>query len=223
MLAAAAPASANFVVPFKNWSVSGYLTPKLLNEPVTLPAGSTFNGTSELEESASKELSGTVTGTVAVPPFTAKLKLLGLVPTEVGLTFTQVGKPEGTIAEVPHSNCTGPESKYGPGSRICMLLNVPTQANLGITFLNASLGLPVGEVGVGATTKCETAEPVTFPLTTYVTLLELITIGPKFTGTATLPPIKCEGLEGIALGVALTAVMSGPENPYSLAIAPPRG
>lgn len=222
MLFAATPASAT-TSEFNNWVVSGYLTPKLLNEPVTLPPGSTFNGSAEIEVIAPGVLHGTLAGTVAVPPFTAKLKLLGLVPTEVGLTFTQVGTPEGTLNSVPHSNCTGPESKYGPGSQECVILNVPTQANLGITFLDASLGVgSLLEVGVGATTKCETAEPVTFPLSSYVTLLELITTGPQFAGTVTLPPIKCEGLEGIALGPVLTAVMSGPENAYSLAIGPPK-
>lgn len=249
MFVAAAPASAagKLKLQFKNYVVSGYLTPRLLNEPVTLPQGSTFNGSTEIEVIELDDLHGTLTGTVAVPPFTAKLKLLGLIPTEVGLTFTQVGQPEGTIVSSPHSNCTGPGSTAGPGSQVCTLVTVPTKANLGITFLNASLGLPLsgggvsgeaevggtkaggsgeagvaGEVGLGATTHCETAEPVTFHLSTYVTLLELITSGPQFAGTVTIPPIKCEGLEGIALGAALTAVMSGPENAYSLAIAPPK-
>jgi len=229
MLGAATPASASTTpacpcstLELSHWVVSGYLTPKTLNEPVTLPAGSTFNGSGVLGGPGAV-VEGTLTGTVSVPPFTAKLKLLGLIPTEVGLTFTQVGEPEGTFDSVPHSNCTGPESKYGPGSQECVILNVPTKANLGITFLDASLGVgSLLEVGAGTTTKCETAEPVTFPLSAYVSLLEMITRGPQFTGTATLPPIKCEGLEGIALGAALTAVMSGPENPYSLAIAPPR-
>lgn len=222
MSVAAAPASAgNLKLPFKNWVVSGFLTPKLLNEPVSIPPGSTFNGSSDIEVVELGNLHGTLTGTVAVPPFTAKLKLLGLVPTEVGLTFTQVGAAEGTVVSAAHSNCTGPGSHYGPGSQQCTLVQVPTKANLGITMLDSSLGLPVGEVGVGATTKCETAEPVAFSLSSYVTLLELITTGPEFKGTVTIPPIKCEGIEGIALGLALTAVMSGPENQYSLAIAPP--
>jgi len=218
---AATPASAASKITFKNWVVSGSVTPKLLNEQVTLPPGSTFNGYSLIEAPSLENITGTLTGTVFVPPFTAKLKLLGLVPTEVGLTFTQVGEPEGTMASVPHSNCTGPGSKFGPGSAECVILNVPTKANLGITMLDSSLGLPVGQLEVGATTKCVTAEPITFPLSTYMTLLEVISTGPQFKGTVTLPPIKCEGLEGVALGLALTAVMSGPENPFALTIAPP--
>jgi hypothetical protein len=219
---AAAPASAgNLKVPFKNWVVTGSLTPKLLNEPVTIPPGSTFNGGSDIEVIELGNLHGTLNGNVSVPPFTAKLKLLGLVPTEVGLTFTQAAEAEGTIVSAEHSKCTGPGSVYGPGSQQCTLLKVPTKANLGITFLSSSLGGPVGEVGVSTTTNCKTAEPVTFNLSGYVTLLELISSGPAFAGTVTIPPIVCEGLEGLALGPALTAVMSGPENAYKLAIGPP--
>jgi hypothetical protein len=223
MFVATTPASASNIIklPFKNWVVSGFLTPKLLNEQVAIPKGATFNGGSSIEVIELGNLHGTLTGTVFVPDFTAKLKLLGLVPTEVGLTFTQVGPANGTVASAAHSNCTGPGSHFGPGSQQCTIVNVPTHANLGITMLNAGLGLGPAEVGIGATTKCETAEPILFPLSGYVTLLELITTGPTFTGTATIPPIKCEGLEGIALGLALTAVMSGPENAYSLGIAPP--
>ena len=37
---------------FSNWAVWGSLTPKKLNEPVVLPKGSTFNGTSVLTSTA---------------------------------------------------------------------------------------------------------------------------------------------------------------------------
>jgi hypothetical protein len=218
MSVAATPASARESIgalnpEFKNWVVSGSLTPKLLNEPVNLPPGSTFNGAAHIEVFGIGELEGTVTGTVFVPPFNAKLKIVGTVPTEVGVTFTQVGLPEGTIASVPRSECSGPNG-IGIGSNICVRMNVPTKAILGMT-VEGILGIePPPD-------KCETAEPVTFPLSTTLTLLELLAYGPHFTGTVTIPPIKCEGVEGVALGVALTAVMSGPDNPYSIAIAPP--
>src|SRR5271166_385254 len=79
ILVAAAPASAfTAKVKFENWAVWGTLTPKKLNEPVTLPKGSVFNGVSELTEPAN---TGTVRGHLTVPPFTASLKLAGLVPT----------------------------------------------------------------------------------------------------------------------------------------------
>jgi hypothetical protein len=218
MWVAAAPAMAREPIgtiksEFNNWVVSGYLTPKLLNEPVNLPPGSTFNGSATIQVYGLGELEGTATGTVFVPPFTAKLKVLGTVPTEVGVTFTQAGLPEGTIVSVPRSECSGP-ANVGPGSNICVNLKVPTKAILGMT-VEGVLGIePPPD-------KCETAEPVTFPLSANVTLLELITKGPKFVGEVTIPPITCEGVEGIALGVALTAAMSGPDNQFAIAIAPP--
>jgi hypothetical protein len=202
---------------FKNWVVSGTLTPKKLNQPVALPQGSTFNGIAELqliieEHAKGPKVSGTVTGSVFVPPFNAALRLLGLVPTTVGVTFTQVGKTEGTIASAPESDCA--ESKGVSGSRGCVTLSVPTKAILGIT--------EVGLLGIETPTHCETVEPVALPLSSNVTLVELINSGAHFTGTATIPPMRCDGLNGPAVGPLLTVLMSGPDNPYSLSITPPK-
>src|SRR5271155_1561091 len=97
----AATASAETLVDhqeFENWVVAGSLTPKKLNEPVVLPEGSTFNGKGEITYTGDfEDIAGTVTGTVAVPPFKASLALLGVVPTTVGVTFQEVGNSEGTI------------------------------------------------------------------------------------------------------------------------------
>lgn len=217
-VAGAATASAVIVhlnQSFNNWVVSGSLTPKKLGQPVQLPEGSTFNGSAEVELITGEggmgpHLSGAVTGHVFVPPFNASLSLLGLVPTTVGVTFTQVGQTEGSIESVAESNCAG--AKGVSGSRGCVDLSVPTKANLGIT--------EVGLLGIQTPTHCETAEPVTLPLSTDVPFTELLNSGAHFAGTATIPPMKCDGLSGIAVGVALTALMSGPENPYALNIAP---
>ena len=213
MSVATAPASASIVVnleqPMKNWVVSGSLTPRKLNTPVTLPEGSTFNGSAdvalEIRSRESQVASGTVTGNVLVPPFTATLPLLGLVPTTVGVTFTQVGTAEGTIASAPEADCAG--------SRGCVTLSIPTEAELGVT--------EVGLLGISAPTHCETSEPVTFPLSAHVTLVELLTKGPRFTGTVAIPPMTCGGLSGLAVGPVLTTLMSGPDNPYTFNISPP--
>jgi hypothetical protein len=53
-------------------------------------------------------------------------------------------------------------------------------------------------------------------------LAELLTVGPHFTGTTTIPPIRCDGLTGLAVGPVLTTVMSGPDNPYALNLAAPK-
>ncbi|HEY4812220.1 MAG TPA: hypothetical protein VIH71_14295 [Solirubrobacteraceae bacterium] len=61
---------------------------------------------------------------------------------------------------------------------------------------------------------------MTFSLKTTLTLGELLDVGPHFTGTTTIPPITCEGPSGLVLGTLITGLMSGPENPYELYIAP---
>jgi len=202
----AATTASAITVPFnfENWAVWGSLTPKKLNAPVVLPKGSTFNGTSELT-STETTVSGTVTGTIFVPPFNATVKVLG-IPTNVGVTFTQVGQAEGTIVEAPPANCT--DKRFG-GS--CVTLSVDTRANLGITA--------VGILGIGVPTHCETTEPVAFALSATLSLGQQLAEGPKFTGTTTIPSIDC-GLTGILLSPVLTALMSGPDNPYLLHIGP---
>lgn len=207
LLFAAAPAMA-IEIPYKfeNWAVWGSLTPKKLNEPVVLPKGSTYNGTSVLV-STPTEIYGSTSGTIFVPPFNASLKLLGVVPTNVGVTFTQVGPADGTLVEAPASECAGERF-----SGTCLTLHVNTEADLGIT--------KAGTSGLELPTQCTTSEPVAFSLSATLTLGELLSSGPGFTGTVTIPTISCEGLEGLVLAPALTLLMSGPENAYSLHISP---
>jgi hypothetical protein len=79
----------------ENWVVAGSLEPKKLGEPINLPKGSTFNGTTTIEfENFFENPHGSLGGTVTVPPFEAALRLLGIVPTKVGVTFEQVAQPK---------------------------------------------------------------------------------------------------------------------------------
>jgi hypothetical protein len=220
MSVATPPASAagKLNTVFKNWVVSGSLTPKKLNEPVTLPAGSTFNGAAHLEvEYFSKTktygITGTATGSIFVPPFKASLKLLGLVPTTVGVSFTQVGNAEGTVVSAPkESDCRG---------EACLVLKVITKADVGITAVGTNLGLgELANLEGSISTNCQTSEPVAFNLSDTLDLAELAEQGPRFKGTVTIPSITCEGPEALVLAPILTAVMSGPENPYALGISP---
>lgn len=209
MSLAAGPASAFTVkIPYKfeNWAVWGSLTPKKLNEPVVLPKGSTFNGSSTLT-STETTLSGTVTGNILVPPFNASLKLVGLVPTTVGVTFTEAGPAEGTLVEAPSAECA--DDRF---SGSCMTLNVTTKANIGIS--------EVGLLGINTPTQCETSEPVAFALQKTLTVGEMLNAGVAFAGTVTIPSLTCGGLEGAVVGPLLTSLMSGPENPYSLHLTP---
>jgi hypothetical protein len=207
MSVAASPAWAGFSTSFVNWAVSGSLTPKKLNEPVVLPKGSTFNGVAEFATLTPTELKGTLSGSLYVPPFKTTLKLAGLVPSEVGVTFTEVGKSEGTMSLGAPGACAG--SPY-PGE--CTTMKVTSKAIIGITV--------VGLLGIDVPTECHTSEPVVFNLSTTLTLGELLDVGPHFSGTTTIPSIQCEGLSGLALGALITGLMSGPENPYALYIAP---
>jgi hypothetical protein len=72
------------------------LTDKKLNEKITLPSGSTFNGTATIP--------GSLTGDTSVPPFSASIKIFGFIPTTLGITFTEVGHATGTITPVAGGN-----------------------------------------------------------------------------------------------------------------------
>ena len=205
MYVAAAPAF-GFTEPFVNWAVSGYLTPKKLNEPVVLPKHSTFNGSATFSAlPPTPGWGGTAVGSLTVPPFTASLKLVGLIPTSVGVTFTEAGKSEGTITEAPAADCPNP---ILPGA--CATMSVTSRATIGLT--------EVGLLGIGVPVHCETSEPVTFNLSTHLTFEELAEIGPRFAGTTRSPASSAADSKEWLVGPLLTAIMSGPENPYSLYI-----
>jgi hypothetical protein len=212
---AASPASAaGPSLTFENWKLSGSLTVKKLNEKVVLPKGSTFNGVAEVTSFGAKEIEGTLTGKIFVPPFKASLKIAGLIPATVGVTFTQVGEAVGTLST---ASPTSPQCVNARFHGLCVLTNVNTKAIIGLTV--------VGVLGIEVPTQCQTSEPLNFNLTNISTLPELTETGPTFNGTVTIPSITCEGLTGLVLGPAITLLMSGPENPYSLKInkqAPPQ-
>ena len=66
----AAPAAKAAEIPFTGWTVKGNLTVAKLNQNVTLPPGSTFDG---VLETTTQQL----TGHVAVPQFTTRFTVLG--------------------------------------------------------------------------------------------------------------------------------------------------
>ena len=70
-------------------------------------------------------------------------------------------------------------------------------------------------------THCATSEPVHFLLVEHVSFLELVVKGTHFTGEVTIPPMKCEGLEGLVLSGLMTELISGPENQFELSILNP--
>ncbi len=195
-------------IPFDHYAVSGTLTPKKIGEPVTLPKGSTFTGSAAFTAvPPTPGWEAAVKGALVIPPFQASLKLVGLVPTNVGLTFTEVGTSEGRIFAAPEADCAG-AVLAGP----CATMEVTSKAVIGIT--------EVGLLEIPVPVTCRTSEPVVFHLSTHLTFEELSELGPHFAGTVTIPSIQCDGLEGLLVAPLLTTLMSGPDNPYALYIAP---
>jgi hypothetical protein len=84
-----AASAADVVLPFTNYQVGGSLTVKKLNQSITLPAGSTFNGSANLTTS---ELSGHV----FIPEFTSTIRVLG-IPTQVTTKLDEAQAAQGTI------------------------------------------------------------------------------------------------------------------------------
>jgi hypothetical protein len=98
MLAAAAvsvPAAsaADVVLPFTNYKVAGSLTVKKLNQSITLPPGSTFNGQANITQQK-------LTGDVFIPEFTSTVRVLG-IPTQVTTKLEQVQPVQGTVTVDP--------------------------------------------------------------------------------------------------------------------------
>jgi hypothetical protein len=208
---AVASASA-FEAHFEHWNVNGSITAKKLNQTITLPTGE-FNGVANLEfvpepGGSGFAASGSVDGTTSVPPFTAPIKLFGL-NSEVGLTFTEEGEAKGSITPEVSSDCFA-------GAEGCELLSVPTKIKIGFTT--------IGILGLKIPAQCE-AKGIELNLADYLTLAKLLGLeappGSHFTGTANFPLVFCGGLLGLTEGPLLSALFSGPDNPYSITISPP--
>ncbi len=176
---------------FTNWTVSGSITAKKLNQAIVLPSGSAFNGQADLT-------TGAVTGTISVPAFTASVKILGL-PSKVGLKIVPTGPATGTVASDPNV----------PGN---VILTVTALQNLDVT----SIGL----FGITIPVSCSTTSPMSLSLVGSLTPLQL-TNGATFSGTTTVPSASCSGFLGGLIGPVLTALLSGPNNPFSITLAPP--
>jgi hypothetical protein len=191
-------------------TLNGSLTVKKLNQGVALTGGE-FTGVFDFCLENEEKLTGSITeATITIPPFTAALKILAL-PAEVGLEIKQSGLGEGTITKPAGEVCT-PTTCNANGEFTNATLNVQNQAN--ITFTTIKI------LGLTVPTKCVTTKPVNLPLVKEGTLRELVEETTTITGTTTLPPVRCEGPLGLVESAALTALFSGPGNPYSLSLGP---
>jgi hypothetical protein len=84
------PATADTVLPFTDYQVGGTLTVKKLDQSITLPEESTFNGAANLT-------TGELSGDVFVPEFTSTIRVLA-IPTQVTTKLDQAQPVQGTIA-----------------------------------------------------------------------------------------------------------------------------
>jgi hypothetical protein len=183
---------------YKNWKLAGSITDKKLGQVITLPEGSTFNGSGEVSTESG---AGSVKGNLSIPPFTAALKLFGPLAVNLGLTLSEAGPLEGTVAK----------SESVPSFET---LSAPLKLNVALSS--------VGIVGLTIPTSCATKEPIALNLVDTLSREELLTKGWSFNGTTSIPRVKCEGgfLSGL-FGVILTGLIAGPEDPYALTITAP--
>ena len=185
---------------YKNWALGGSLADRRQGQAIALPAGATFNGSGEVNVETG---AGSVRGNLSVPAFSDKLRLFGILPMTLGISLTEAAPLEGTVAS--STTAAGEET-----------LTIPTKLELGVTS--------VGILGLSVPVQCTTAEPLALTLTDTLTREELLHEGWSFSGTTTLPRFSCKGgLLGGLVGMTLTMLLSGPENPYSLTVTAPGG
>jgi hypothetical protein len=180
---------------FKNWVLSGALHDRKLNQAITLPEGSRFNGMASIDL---ETMAGPLSGTISVPAFNTPVKIFGF-PATIAMELTQAGAIEGSIQ--------ASKSIVGDFS-----LSLPLKANLGFSSIMI--------FGLNIPTKCLTAEPLAFNLLDTLSLEELVSEGARFMGTTKFPTVKCEGTSGALDSSVLSSLFSGPNNPYSITIAP---
>lgn len=183
---------------YKNWVLAGSIKDKPLGETISLPKGSTFNGTGEVNTETGV---GSVKGALSVPPFSTPVKLFGLLPVTFGMTLTQVGPLEGLVS--------GTETSMSEP-----LLTLPAKLDLGVTSVSL--------FGLKIPTSCATERPLSLKLTDALTHQELLHEGWHFSGTVGLPQFTCEGgFLPKLFALVLTLTLSGPENSYAISVTAP--
>jgi probable HAF family extracellular repeat protein len=182
---------------FHDWRLSGSITHGRHRYAIVLPTGSSFAGTGERNEQTG---TGSISGTVVVPPFTGTLGR-GLLHVRLGIALSQAGPIDGSIAGT------------SPGGEE-VALDLPMQLNLAVKSVRMfGLRMPV---------NCATTEPISLQLTDQLSLPALREHGWSFLGTTTVPRVSCVG--GPAAGVLaglLTTGLSGAHDRYSLTVTSP--
>ena len=71
---------------FDHWTLSGSIEDARFGQTITLPSGATFNGSAVLPPVGQR--TGTITGDISIPSFSAPVKLYG-IPATLGLSLTE--------------------------------------------------------------------------------------------------------------------------------------
>jgi len=173
-----------------NWKLKAFLTDRNAIGAITLPSACTLNGHATVP--------GELEGVTRCPPFTALLRVFGLIPLSMGLTFTAVEPLHATITHV------------GAGA---LEFVGAARDNLGI----ASMRL----LGLSIPLSCKSSAPVTLPLSSKGPS-GFPSTGVSFASEFTLPRFNCSanGLIGSLFGSLLNVLLAGPHNPFTLAIEP---
>ncbi len=175
------------------WNFKGSLTVKKLGQAIALPPGSTFKGQGCIP--------GTLEGHTTVPAFTALVKLFGILPASLKLTFTE-SEPLKTAVTIDPNHAGN------------LLFRGTAKDNI-------SIGA-IGLLGLNIPVSCQTSRPVEFQLESpSIAATRFAAGGVTFTGQTALPPISCSGgLLGSLAGPVISELLSGPNNPFSLTIEP---
>ena len=180
------PGGGNFVVSLDQWPLDASIALNTLAQTVELPESSTFSAETDITNQS-------LSGSLAVPGFTSKLKIIG-IPLDIRLQVDPAGPATGSVAL----------DNEGQLSISGLARADITVRSAGISFLQIPFG-------------CKTSSPVSFPINFAGPVSSLGDGSLTFTGTTSFPALSGCGL----FNSLFTTLMSGPGQQYSFNVRPP--
>jgi len=204
---------------FKNWHIRGTLVTGGQTIALSPPEGGNFTGVGLIELKGPQTLrppaiiTGEIDGTAKFAPFTSEVEFpKGSGQHQIAsMTLTEIGGVNGSVVSTSPANCPNP---IAGTPETCVNLTVPTVQKEEVTVVGPGNGL-----ASKTETHCETVEPVSFNLSTNLTLLEIVAIGSHFVGTYNVPAFTCSGKYGNGRSTQMTETFSGPGT-YDLTVTP---
>jgi hypothetical protein len=187
-------------------------------QTITLPSGAgagVFGGVALLEcRPCEGGVTGEIDGFTFIPPFTQEIEFPAKSGEHqvAGIALKEVGSVLGSVTSTSPSNCPSP---IVGSSATCVHEVVPSKQELSISVHGPGNGLASKTVS-----NCETVTPMSLPLETNLTLLEIVVIGTHFEGTTTIPAFTCSGKYANGRASQLTEDLSGTST-FSINVNPP--